>query len=113
MIATSVGSTAYNLSFGGSIVFNSFHTLQITPVAPLNNKSYRNLLNSLIIPENIVIEIIPETTKADLLLHIDGNNTIYHEVKSIKTVVNEKRIKCLRLENYNFFEKVNDKLLSK
>src|SRR5699024_5764350 len=44
LLATSFGSTAYNLSFGGSIVYNTFHTLQLTPIAPLNNKSYRNLL---------------------------------------------------------------------
>lgn len=113
LIATSVGSTAYNLSFGGSIVFESFHTLQITPVAPLNSKAYRNLLNSLIIPESVVVEVIPVAGKEDLLLQIDGNNKIYNKVKSIKTVVNDKRIRCLRLENYNFFEKINDKLLSK
>ena len=40
LISTSFGSTAYNLSFGGSIVYNTFDTLQITPIAPLNNKSY-------------------------------------------------------------------------
>ena len=42
LLATSFGSTAYNLSFGGSIVYNTFHTLQLTPIAPLNNKSYRS-----------------------------------------------------------------------
>ena len=113
LIATSIGSTAYNLSFGGSIVFNSFHTLQITPIAPLNNKVYRNLLNSLIVPENVTIEITPEPSKPGLLVSIDGDNKIYQEVRAIKTVVNNKRIKCLRLEDYNFFEKINDKFLSK
>ena len=43
LISTSVGSTAYNLSYGGSIVYNTFHSLQITPIAPLNTKSYRDL----------------------------------------------------------------------
>lgn len=112
LIATSLGSTAYNLSFGGAIVFNSFHTLQITPIAPLNNKAYRNLLNSLIVPENVMIEIIPSKEKSSLLVSIDGDNKAYQNVKSIKTVVNDKRIKCLRLESYNFFEKINDKFLT-
>jgi len=112
LIATSVGSTAYNLSFGGSIVYNTLHTLQITPIAPLNSKTYRPLLNSLIIPENIVIEIIPSKSKSSLLLSIDGDNKIYNNVRSIKTVVTNKRIICLRLENYNFFEKISDKFIS-
>jgi len=31
LISTSVGSTAYNLSLGGSIVYHDLHTLQIPP----------------------------------------------------------------------------------
>ena len=57
LVATSFGSTAYNLSFGGSIIYNTFHTIQITPIAPLNNKAYRSLLNSVVLPENALIEI--------------------------------------------------------
>lgn len=111
LIATSIGSTAYNLSFGGSIVYNTLHTLQITPIAPLNNKSYRNLLNSVIIPENTEINIKP--IKKSLLISIDGENKKFDEVLNIKTYVKNKRIKFLRLKNYNFYEKINDKFLEK
>ena len=111
LIATSVGSTAYNLSFGGSIVFNSFHTLQITPIAPLNSKVYRSLLNSVIIPENISIEIKPRKNN-DILVSIDGENKKFDNVEYIRTCVLKKRIKCLRLENYNYIDKINDKFLS-
>ena len=31
VISTSFGSTAYNLSLGGAIVYNTFHSLQISP----------------------------------------------------------------------------------
>jgi NAD+ kinase len=110
LISTSIGSTAYNLSFGGSIVYNTLHTLQITPIAPLNNKSYRNLLNSVIIPENTEIKIIP--SKKNLLVSIDGDNKILEDVDMIKTYVKNKRIKFLRLQNYNFYEKLNEKFLS-
>ena len=110
LISTSIGSTAYNLSFGGSIVYNTLHTLQITPVAPLNNKAYRNLLNSIIIPENTEIVISP--IKDNLLVSIDGDNKSFNDVKSIKTYVKNKRIKFLRLKNYNFYEKLNEKFLS-
>lgn len=109
LISTSIGSTAYNLSFGGSIVYNTLHTLQITPIAPLNNKSYRNLMNSVIIPENTEIKIIP--SKKNLLISIDGDNKVFEDVDMIKTYVKNKRIKFLRLQNYNFYEKLNEKLL--
>ena len=109
LVATSFGSTAYNMSFGGSIVYNTFHTLQLTPVAPLNNMSYRNLLNSVIIPENKKISIIPKNK--DLLIQVDGDNNIYNNVSLIETYIHKKKIKCYRDKNYDFSKKINEKFL--
>lgn len=111
LIATSFGSTAYNLSFGGSIIYNTFHTLQITPIAPLNNKSYRNLLNSVVIPENKVITLIPDKNKNNLIITIDGENNKYDDVLKVETCVNKKRINCFRNIDYNFSKKINEKFL--
>ena len=110
LIATSFGSTAYNLSFGGSLVYNTFHTLQITPIAPLNNKSYRNLLNSVVLPENKMVTLIPYRNK-DILITVDGENNFYSDVDKIETYVDKKRIKCLRRKDYNFAKKINEKFL--
>lgn len=112
LIATSFGSTAYNLSFGGSIIYNTFHSLQLTPIAPLNNRSYHNLLNSVILPQNKNITIIPSKNTNNLIVTIDGENNIYNDVLKIETVVNDKRIKCLRSKNYNFIKKINEKFLT-
>lgn len=109
LIATSFGSTAYNLSFGGSIIYNTFHTLQITPIAPLNNKSYRSLLNSVVLPEDKLVKIIPKNK--NILVTIDGENKIYDNVLYIETTIKEKRIKCLRSKDYDFSLKINEKFL--
>lgn len=111
LISTSFGSTAYNLSFGGSIVFNELHTLQITPIAPLNNKAYCCLRNSVIIPENRIIKITPKDFKKTLLVTIDGENNFYEDVISIETCIKDKRIKCLREFDYDFSSKINEKFL--
>lgn len=110
LVATSFGSTAYNLSFGGSIVYNTFHTLQLTPVAPLNNKSYKTLSNPVILPENKIITLLP-TRDNNLLITIDGENNVYSDVNKIETVVDKKRIKCLRRKEYDFSNKINEKFL--
>ena len=110
LVSTSFGTTAYNLSFGGSIIFSTFHALEITPIAPLHNKVYKSLINPIIIPEGKEIKIIP-TKRRSVLLTIDGKNRIYNEVLSIITKIDKKRIKCYRNNNYNFFKKVNDKFL--
>ena len=111
LVSTSVGSTAYNMSYGGSIVYNTLHTLQITPIAPLNSKVYRNLLNGVIIPEDKLITIIPRNDKGNLIVTIDGENNIYNNVLKIETIVSRKRIKCLRLNNYKFINIINEKFL--
>lgn len=110
LVASSTGSTAQNLSFGGSIVYNTFSSLQITPIAPLNSNAYRSLFNSVIIPDKKVIDIIPDDRK-DLLVTIDGENNFYKDVSNIATKIDSKKIKILRLKHYNFPQKINEKLL--
>lgn len=111
LITTSTGSTAYNLSYGGSIVYPTFHTLELTPIAPLNSKAYHVLTNSIIIPENKVITLTPTKDKKNLMITIDGENAFYEGVEEIKTVVNQKRIACLRMREYNFINIVEEKFL--
>lgn len=112
LVATSTGSTAHNLSYGGSIVYNTFSSLQITPIAPINSKIYKTLINSVIIPDKMVISIIPYTDKRDLIVTIDGVNYNYSDVDKINTKIGNKKIKCLRLNHYNFPQKINEKMLN-
>ena len=111
LIASSVGSTAHNLSYGGSIVFNTFTSLQITPMGPINSKAYKSLVNSIIIPDKMELEIIPDDGDKNLIVTIDGENKFYDKVSSITTKIDDKKIKCLRLSHYNFPQKINEKLL--
>lgn len=108
LISTSFGSTAYNLSFGGSIVYNCLHTLQITPIAPLNSNSYKTLRNSVIVPENNLISVF---SNKDLIITVDGGNNYYKEVSKIETAVKKKKIKLLRLKEYDYTLKINEKFL--
>lgn len=110
LISTSQGSTAHNLSYGGSIVPGVFSTLQITPMGPINSKAYQTLSNSVIIPSNMKIIIKPKNQ--GVMVTVDGNNLIYCNVSNINTIIKDKKIKCLRFSHYNFPQKINEKLLS-
>lgn len=110
LISTSFGSTAYNLSFGGSIVYSDLHTLQITPIAPLNNKNYSSLRNSIIIPQKRIIEIIPSKDN-NLIVSVDGENKYLKDVVNIATFVKRKRIKLIRTKEYDYTKKINEKFL--
>lgn len=113
LIATSTGSTAHNLSYGGSIVFNNFSSLQITPIAPINSKSFKTLPNSLIIPDHKEIKILPNTSDNSFVITIDGINKRVNHVDKVTTFIGDRKIKMLRFSHYNFPQKINEKLLSK
>ena len=109
LVSTSFGSTAYNLSFGGSMVFNDFDTLQITPIAPIHNSSYSTLTHSLILPANKKVTIIPTGSK-ECILTIDGRSYRYSHINCIETNI-ERHIRLFRKKNYNYIKKINDKFV--
>lgn len=112
MISTPVGSTAYNMSGNGSIIYNGLHTLQITPLAPINNNIYRTISNSVILPENRVIKVIPTNRTKDIMLLVDGVNHIFRDVSYVEIRISEKKITCLRMEDYDYTTIINDKFLN-
>ena len=95
-------------SFGGSMVYNEFDTLQITPIAPIHNSKYPVLTNPLILPANKKIMIIPE--KGKILLSNDGTTQIYMNVSKIETSI-EDHIRLFRKKDYNYIQKINDKFI--
>ena len=110
LVATSFGSTAYNLNYGGSIVFNDFDTLQITPIAPFSSKTYRSLRNSVVIPSTKKITFLPKEKSRNILVYSDGMNVYYRNVKRIETqIINH--IHLIRKRGYNYIQKINDKFI--
>ena len=113
LISTSTGSTAYNMSFGGSIVYNTLSTLSITPIAPLTNKVYKTLFNSVIVPGNMVVTLVPSKEYKDMFIQIDGVNKLIDNVIKVETKIDGKSIKCLRMNDFHFIKVINNKILSK
>lgn len=109
-VATSFGSTAYNLNLGGSIVYNDLYTMQITPIAPQDNKAHRVLKNSVIVPGARSIKLVPTHRSKDLLVSSDGDDKIYDDVLEVSSSV-KKKIKLLRMNEYDYTKKIHDKFL--
>ncbi len=113
LISTSTGSTAYNMSIGGSIIYNTLNTLSITPIAPLNNKAYKTLINSLIIPSDKTITFLPSKKFENLFIQVDGVCNLLDNVIKIETKISDKSIKCIRMNDFHFIKVINDKILAK
>ena len=113
LISTSTGSTAYSMSFGGSIIYNTLNTLSITPIAPLNNKVYKTLTNTVVIPSEKKVTLIPNKDNSNLFFMIDGVIHVLDNVIKIETEIKNKKIHCLRMNDFHFIKVINDKLLDK
>ncbi len=112
LISTSFGSTGQNLSYGGAIVYNQLHTLQITPIGAISSNSYSKLSNSVIMPENKKISIIPDKRNCNLHIKSDGKIIYCNDVERIDASVNNK-IKCLRMTNYDYTRRINEKIVKR
>ena len=110
LIATSVGSSAYNISLNGALVYNTLHTIQITPISPLNTSAYRNLLNPIILPQESLIEIIPK--KSNITIMCDGEIEKLENISKLECSVKNKKLKFLRMKEYEFINIVNEKFLT-
>lgn len=114
IISTSSGSTAYNLSLGGSIIYPSIDCLQMKPLAPLpSSKHFSNLNNSIILPKDIDINIIPKNYyRKNILSIIDGEKLQFGiNINKINIKLSCNKIKILRIKEHDFCMKINEKYI--
>lgn len=105
IISTPTGSTAYNLSVGGPIVYPLTEAFIITPVSP-----HSLTQRPLVMPADIEIEFKISDKQGAVLL-IDGQDT--YEVADetiIKVTIAKKKAKLIHRIERNFFEVLHDKL---
>jgi NAD+ kinase len=67
IVATPTGSTAYNLSAGGPIVFPRMHAMIITPIC-----SHTLTNRPLVLPAEVKIDITLKSTQDEVHLTVDG-----------------------------------------
>lgn len=112
IVSTPSGSTAYNFSSGGSIIYPSLSTLQITPLSPISSKAYRSLPNSAVIPGDLVISIKPEYryTNSTLLVN-DGMEFKYDNINVINLRISDKKIYKLNFNKDMYWSNLRSKFL--
>ncbi|MCX7724163.1 MAG: NAD(+)/NADH kinase [Thermodesulfovibrio sp.] len=90
IISTPTGSTAYNLSAGGPILYPTLKGLVFTPICP-----HTLSVRPLVLPDNFVIEIVISSSTRDIFLTIDGqvglplqkNDRVKCKIASEKTYI--------------------------
>jgi NAD+ kinase len=106
IISTPTGSTAYNLSAGGPVVFPSMNAIVITPICPftLTNRP-------IVVPDDAVIELRLKTEQEDVALTLDGQVGFPLKVND-RAVIRKSRttFNLIQPSNRNYFDVLRDKL---
>jgi NAD+ kinase len=106
IVSTPTGSTAYNLSAGGPVIFPSMNAVVITPICPftLSNRP-------IVVPDDSFIELCLKTEQEDVSLTLDGQ--VGFSLRAEDRVVIRKSQTTFNLvqpTNRNYFDVLRDKL---
>ncbi len=106
IVSTPTGSTAYNLSAGGPMIFPSMNAVVITPICPftLSNRP-------IVVPDNSEIELRLKTDHEEVALTLDGQVGFPLKVGDL-VVIRKSRttFNLVQPSNRNYFDVLRDKL---
>ncbi len=106
IISTPTGSTAYNLSAGGPIVYPSLHTIIITPICP-----HTLTIRPIIIPDDVKIRALLKSKSEEVLLTLDGQQGFTLEFEDVVEVGKaEGHILLIKSPYRHYFELLREKL---
>jgi len=106
IVSTPTGSTAYNLSAGGPVIFPSMNAVVITPICPftLSNRP-------IVVPDDAEIELLLKTDKEDVTLTLDGQVGFPLKVADhVRIRKSRTTFNLIQPSNRNYFDVLRDKL---
>jgi len=106
IVSTPTGSTAYNLSAGGPVIYPSMNAIVITPICPftLSNRP-------IVVPDDSMIEVRLMTGNEDVALTLDGQVGFPLQVGD-RVVIRKSRttFNLVQPASRNYFDVLRDKL---
>ena len=106
IVSTPTGSTAYNLSAGGPIIFPSMNAIVITPICPftLSNRP-------IVVPDDSVIEVRLMTENEEVALTLDGQVGFPLQAGDRAMIrKSNATFNLVQPANRNYFDVLRDKL---
>lgn len=107
-VSTPTGSTAYNKSLGGAVLHPTIEAMQIAEVASLNNRVYRTLGSSIVVPKKDKIVIEPKHSDR-YSIAVDNKTIIYDNIDCIEYQIDNSKIHFVASPSHtSFWNRVKD-----
>lgn len=106
IVSTPTGSTAYNLSAGGPIIYPTMSAIVLTPICPhmLSNRP-------VVLPDHLQIDIAIVTGDQEVYLTLDGQEGIpLREGDRIAIARSERTVSLVQSPDKNYFDVLRNKL---
>ena len=106
VIATPTGSTAYNLSAGGPIVYPTVESILLTPISP-----HTMSVRPLVLPPSAKVTLRAEDGPEELLVTVDGQvGTTFARGETLVVSRSERAVQIVRFPGATFFARMRLKL---
>lgn len=112
ILSTPSGSTAYNMSAGGSILYQTLEGFQITPIAPIRSSIFKSLDKSLVVPADTKVKLITKKVdKSHSALSVDGIMQDIDNIKFIEISMSDRVINKVIIDENWYWQNIKDKLI--
>jgi NAD+ kinase len=106
-VSTQVGSTAYNRSLGGAILYEGLNALQLTEITGIHHHAYRSLGSPLILRESSIITLESDNFNQAILcydyltlpLNQKTRLTVGYSSMKAKLMIREQKVYVERLKS--------------
>lgn len=112
-ISTPTGSTGLNKSLGGAVIHPRLDAIQLTEMASVNNRVYRTLSSSIIIPRDEWFVLHPSSEEKQIGLTIDNINYNHLTAKKVRIQIAAERIRFASFRHMHYWDRVENSFIGR
>lgn len=107
LVATQLGSTAYNRSLGGAVIQEGLKAIELTEIAGIHHNRYRSLGSSLVLKQDTKIQLTSEDFHS-ALLGVDADVYPIDEENQISIeIAKDVKVKMLKGKAISYFDRLH------
>lgn len=106
IVSTATGSTAYNLSCGGPLVYPTLETMILSPICPHSMN-----MRSMVLGSTVKIDVDLNKNNENVFMTLDGQEWMeLDKVKKVRIEASPDKCKLIRLDGSEYFEVLRKKI---